>query len=132
MNRVRLLGIFFLAVLFSFNLYCRYSGELPEGLKAAFRTGNAKELAKFFDKNIELEILGTDNVYTKAHAEQILKSFFEQHPVKDFTVLFEGGKEASQYYAIGKLITSKETFRINLLFKSQMVLQIRIMEEDGN
>jgi hypothetical protein len=131
MDRNRFIIIFFLTALVSFNLYCRYSGELPEGLKAAFKAGNAKELAKFFEKNIELEILGTDNVYTKEHAEQILKSFFEKHPVKGFTVLFEGGKDASQY-AIGKLVTSKGTYRINLLVKSQLVLQIRIMEDDGN
>jgi hypothetical protein len=131
MNRIRLLIIFFLAGLVSLNLYCRYSGDLPEGLKAAFQAGNAKELAKYFDKNIELEILGTENIYTREHAEQILKSFFEQHPVKGFTMLFEGGKEASQY-AIGKLVTSKGTYRINLLVKSQLVLQIRIMEDDGN
>lgn len=131
MNRIRFFIIFFLAGIIALNLFCSYSGELPEELKAAFQAGNAREIAKFFNSSIELEILGTDNVYSKEHAEQILKSFFEQHPVKGFTVLFEGGKEASQY-AIGKLATSKGTFRVNLLVKSQLILQIRIMEENGN
>jgi hypothetical protein len=131
MNRIRLLIVFFLAGFIAASLFGKYTGGLPEGLKAAFQAGNSKEIAKFLDTNIELEILGTDNVYTREHAEQILKSFFEKHPVKGFTVLFEGGKEVSQY-AIGKLVTSNGTYRINLLVKSQLVLQIRIMEDDGN
>jgi hypothetical protein len=110
---------------------CKYGGEVPEGLKASFKSGNAKEIIGYCNNSIELEVLGNETVCSKAQAEQIIKSFFEQHPVINFSILFEGGKESSQY-AIGKLVTSKGTFRINLLFKLKSIVQLRIEEDNGN
>jgi hypothetical protein len=107
-----------------------YSLNVPDELKNALKTGNTKEISKFFDTNVELEILGDENIYNKAQADQVVKIFFDEHPVVNFTVLFEGGKDASQY-AIGKLITSKGTFRVNLLVKNQILLQLRIEEDNG-
>ncbi len=109
----------------------KYSSEVPEGLKAAFKSGNAKDIVSFCNNNIELDILGNENICTKAQALQIIKSFFELHPAMNFTILFEGGKVTSQY-AIGKLTTSKGTFRVNLLFKSKSIVQLRIEEDNGN
>lgn len=107
------------------------AASVPDGLKNAIKSGNAKETAKFFNSSIELDILGNENVYSKAQAEQILRSFFEKHPVTGFTILFEGGKDSSQY-AIGKLTTSKGTFRVNILIKAQIILQLRIEEDNGD
>lgn len=104
---------------------------IPTGVKDAMKNGNAKELAKFFDKNVELSLLGEENVYSKAQAEQVIKAFFEKNPINNFTVLFEGGKDASQY-AIGKIISGKHTFRFNILVKDQKILQLRIAEDEGN
>jgi hypothetical protein len=121
--------IFFISPFFSLNAGSSF--ELPEGLKTAFHTGNAKDLAKYFNASIELEVLGKDGVYSKTQAEQIMKDFFAKHPPKSFSVLFEGGKEYSQY-AIGKLITTSGSFRINFLVKGQIILQLRIEEDDVN
>jgi hypothetical protein len=110
---------------------CRFGSEVPEGLIVAFKSGNAKEITNYCNNNIELEILGNENICTKLQAQQIIKSFFEQHPVKNFSILFEGGKESSKY-AIGKLVTSKGTYRVNLLFKLKSIVQLRIEEDNGN
>jgi Domain of unknown function (DUF4783) len=131
MKRVKLL---FSLVLIGLNFQVvnsKIGSEVPEGLKSAFKSGVAKEIVNYFNNNIELDILGSENICTKAQAEQIIKSFFEQHPVMKFTVLFEGGKDTSQY-AIGKLVTSKGTFRVNLLFKLKKIVQLRIEEDNGN
>ena len=117
-----------MAILF-FSFKC-YSLNVPDELKNALKTGNIKEISKFFDTNVELEILGDENIYSKAQAEKSLKTFFDEHPVISFAILFEGGKDASQY-AIGKLTTSKGTFRVNILVKAQILLQLRIEEENG-
>lgn len=106
-------------------------GTLPDGLIVSMKQGNAKETAKYFSSSIELDILGAENVCSKVQAEQIIKAFFEQHPVSNFTVIFEGGKDASQY-AIGKLSTSKGTYRVNLLIKQQLVTQLRIEQDNGD
>ncbi len=106
-----------------------YSLNIPDELKNALKEGNTKDISKFFDTNVELEILGDENIYSKAEAEKIVKTFFDEHPVLNFIILFEGGKDVSQY-AIGKLITSNGIYRVNLLVKTQILLQLRIEEDN--
>ena len=131
MKQVKQIVSLLLFGLMTLSIQGYYSGEIPDGIKSAFKSGNSKETAKYFNSSIELDILGNENVYSKNQAEQIIKSFYEQHPVTNFSILFEGGKDASQY-AIGKLVTSKGTFRVNLLVKGQIILQLRIEEENGD
>ena len=128
-NSIRLWLVILMAIPIS-TIKC-YSLNVPDELKNALKTGNIKEISSFFDTNVELEILGDENIYSKIQAEQLVKTFFDDHPVVNFTILFEGGKDVSQY-AIGKLITTKGTFRINLLVKTQILLQLRIEEDNGN
>jgi hypothetical protein len=112
-------------------VYGSFLGNVPEGLRNAIKAGNAKEIAQYFGVSVEMEILGEENVYTKMQAEQAIQQFIEQHPVTNFSLLFEGGKESSKY-AIGKLMTKKGKFRINLLVKDQTVIELRIEEDNGN
>ena len=112
-------------------VYGSFLGNVPEGLKEAFKAGNAKEIAQYFGASVEMEILSQENVCTKLQAEQVIKQFIEQHPVTGFSLLFEGGKNQSKY-AIGKLLTKKGNFRVSLLVKNQIVIQLRIEEENGN
>jgi hypothetical protein len=111
--------------------YGSFFGNVPDGLKDAFKAGDSKEIAKYFGVSVEMEILGEENVYTKAQAEQVINQFIEQHPVTGFSLLFEGGKDASKF-AIAKLTTQKGKYRISLLVKNQIVIQLRIEEENGN
>jgi len=109
------------------------SGTIPEGIILAFKAGNAEELAKHFNANIELVILENEDVYSKTQAEQILRNFFTNHHPASFKIIFEGGKETSRY-AIGSLSTSSGNFRVYFLIKDQdgtpLIHQLRIEEED--
>jgi len=109
------------------------SGAIPEGIILAFKAGNAEELAKHFNANIELVILENEDVYSKTQAEQILRNFFTNHHPASFKIIFEGGKETSRY-AIGSLSTSSGNFRVYFLIKDQdgtpLIHQLRIEEED--
>lgn len=109
------------------------SGAIPEGIILAFKAGNAEELAKHFNANIELVILENEDVYSKTQAEQILRNFFTNHHPASFKIIFEGGKETSRY-AIGSLSTSSGNFRVYFLIKNQdgtpLIHQLRIEEED--
>jgi hypothetical protein len=106
---------------------------LPDSILLAFEAGNAAELAKHFNKSIELIILEEEDVYSKTQAEQIIRKFFSDNKPSSFTIIFEGGKEPSKY-AIGKLITSTGPYRVYLLLKesdgSPLLHQIRIEAED--
>lgn len=132
MKHIKLIIIIVILIVFPVHTtFSKYAGEIPVELKEAFKAGNAEEVAKYFNNSIEFDLLGNENICTKNQAEQIIKSFFEQHPVINFTILYEGGK-ANSKYAIGKLHTSKGTFRINLLFNLKSIVQLRIGENNEN
>ena len=110
-----------------------FNNNIPEEIKMAFKAGNSKVLAKYFNSNIELVVLDNEDVYSKAQAEQIVKNFFIKYPPNDFIILHQGGKEESKY-AIGSLTTDKKSFRIYFLIKIKNDLsyihQLRIEEEN--
>ncbi len=110
--------------------------DVPEGIVIAIKSGNAKELAKYFNSTIELVIADKEGIYSKPQAEQVLKDFFIKNPLtKDsFRLLHEVGKEASRY-AIGNLYTTKGVYRISFLIKTvnnvPLIDQLRIEVEDN-
>ncbi len=52
------------------------SADIADDVAAAIRTGNAKEISKYFADNVDLKVLEQENIYSKAQAELILKDFF--------------------------------------------------------
>lgn len=98
---------------------------LPNEIAQAMKSGNAKLLSEFFNLNIELEVNQKDDIYSKVQAEIIMKDFFYKYHPTDFIIKFEGGKDSSQY-TVGSLITVKGNFRINFLFKNNLIQQLRI------
>jgi len=107
--------------------------KLPSDIAIAFKVGNAKELARFFNNTIELVILDKEDVYSKVQAEQIVDKFFLDYYPKSFKFIHQGGKGESQF-AIGQLITFNGTFRVYLLVKNKndkpYIHQLRIEEEN--
>lgn len=112
--RIILLLFFFFQI--SGHVFSSDVTTVPEVIINAIKTGNAKELAKYFNQNIELVILAEENVYSKTQAELILKDFFSKNTPTEFTILHQGGKEGAQY-AIGSVKTSTGNFRIYFLLK---------------
>jgi len=102
-------------------VYSGYSQQVNvnDGIISAIKAGNSKELAKYFNSNIELIILDKEGVYSKPQAELILKDFFSKNvPTQDrFLKLHEGGKDASKY-VIGTLITTKGRYRVYYVMKN--------------
>lgn len=112
-------------------VFGKFTGTFPEAIKNAINCGNTIEIAKYFQPNVEVDILGDENNGNKERAEKIISNFFSQHPVSKFTIVYEGGKDTSQY-SVGKLITSKGVFRVSILLEGENIQQIRIEDENGN
>ncbi len=93
---------------------------------ASFKAGNAKELAKHFGSNVELNLPGSEGVYSRAQAEQILRDFFSKNPPKNYQSLHNGTSKDS-HYAIGSLTTAKSTYRTYVLYKKDGA-QLNIQE----
>ena len=128
----RILLPLFLFFIASDNAKSSTANVVPEVIINAIKTGNAKELAKYFNQNIELVILSEENVYSKTQAELIIKDFFNKNVPSEFTILHQGGKEGAQY-AIGSVKTSNGNFRIYFLLKFKkdqpFIHQLKIEKE---
>ncbi|MBN2214469.1 MAG: DUF4783 domain-containing protein [Bacteroidales bacterium] len=107
---------------------------VPGGIIQAIKAGNAADLAKYFNVNVELTLDQGEEIYSKDQAELILKDFFSKHAPNDFTILHKGGKEGSRY-AIGNLSTTNGNFRVTILVKlkdsQSYIHQLRIEEENA-
>jgi Domain of unknown function (DUF4783) len=124
-------------LLISFNCYAatlQEQANIPGGISIAFKSGNASELAKYMNSTIELLLLDKEDFYKKNAAEAILKDFFAEYQIKDFTILHQGAKNDAQY-AIGNLKTDKGDFRVYFLLKKVgqelLIHQIRIESDNG-
>lgn len=105
------------------------SAQVPDEIVASIRSGNSQNLSKYFNENIELVVLDNENVYSKAHAEQVVRDFFKKFPPEKFSIIHQGGANDSKY-VIGSLQSGTEKFRVYFLLKSrnsaQYIHQLRI------
>ena len=103
-----------------------------EKIAGLLGTGNSKALSGYFTPNVDLTVVETDDVYSKAQAEQILKKFFEENPPSTFKIEHDGKTKAGDRYVIGTLSTSKGKFRVTYFLKqindAQLIKQLRIEE----
>jgi hypothetical protein len=83
----------------------------------AFKSGKATEVAKYFDKTVEITLPQKNgNSYSKSQASLILNDFFNENQVKNFQVLHQSEKEGSGY-CIGTLNTANGSFRTTIYLK---------------
>lgn len=94
----------------------------------ALRTGNAQELSKYVDDNIEISLPDKTDSYSRAQALMVLRDFFANNGVKDFEVQFKGENGGSQF-CVGKLSTRSGNYRTTVFMKTkngkQLVKEIR-------
>ncbi|WP_373520540.1 DUF4783 domain-containing protein [Aquiflexum sp.] len=77
-----------------------------------FKTGSSKDLAKYFDQAINLNINGSQGDFSKNQAEFILKDFFIKYPPSDFKILHKGGSPGPTMFFVGSYTTDADQFRI--------------------
>lgn len=85
---------------------------------AAMKTGNATEIARFFDNSVEINMPDKSNSYSKSQAELVLKDFFNSNAVKGFDVIHKGENAGSQF-CIGTLVTRNGAFRTTIFMKKK-------------
>ena len=90
-------------------------GNIDEVI-GALRSGNADDLSKYFDDNVELTLPDKSDNYSKAQAVLILKDFFGNNSVKNFDVKHKGDTGGSQF-CIGTLQTKSGNFRTTVFMK---------------
>jgi len=100
---------------------------------AALRSGNASQLAKYFDSRVDISLPNKSDNFSKNQAEMILKDFFATNQVKNFVVKHKGENNGSQF-CIGLLQTRNGNFRTKLYMKQkgdqQVVQEIAFQAEE--
>lgn len=102
-----------LAVVSSFSFFAGID-EIINALK----TGNAIEIAKYFDNTVEITLPDKSYSYSKSQAEVVLRDFFNNNPVKKFDILHKGDNAGSQY-CIGTLVTKNASYRTTVYMKQK-------------
>jgi hypothetical protein len=132
------LGLVFASVsLFLSSFAPVYSVDQPsysiEQVLIALRTGNASQLAKYFDNRVDISLPNKSDNFSKNQAEMILKDFFSSNEVKNFQVKHKGENNGSQF-CIGLLQTRNGNFRTKLYMKQkgdqQVVQEIAFQAEE--
>lgn len=98
---------------------------------AALNSGNATELARFVDDNIEIGLPDKTDTYSKAQALMIFRDFFNNNSVKSFEVKHQGDN-AGRQFCIGTLNTRNGAYRTTVFMTTkagkQLVKEIRFQE----
>lgn len=94
----------------------------------ALKGGNAQELSKYIDENIEISLPDKSDNYSRTQAVMVLKDFFSNNGVTGFDVQFKGENGGGQY-CIGNLKTKSGVYRTTVFMKSndgkQVIKEIR-------
>ena len=85
---------------------------------SALRTGNATEVGKYIDENVELSLPDKSDNYSKAQAIMILKDFFASNVVSGFETKHTGDNSGNQF-CIGTLHTKSGDYRTTVFMKTK-------------
>ena len=95
---------------------------------SALKSGNAQELAKYIDDNVEIALPNKSDNYSKAQAVMVLKDFFANNKVSGFEKQFAGENGGSKF-CVGTLKTKSGNYRTTVFMKTkagkQVVKEIR-------
>jgi len=103
---VLLFGFFFTA--------SRAQNDVFNSIKEAIKSANSKEVVKYFNQSVDINLEGTINTHSKAQAEFVLRDFFKKHPSTDFTIVHTGSSKGGLQYAIGKYICATENYIVTI------------------
>lgn len=86
-------------------------------IKDVIKTGSAKEMSKYLNQSIEINIEGNVNTYSKAQAEFVFRDFFKKHPPTSFAIVHKGASKGGQQFAIGRYISNSDSYNVLMLVK---------------
>jgi hypothetical protein len=123
----------YLPLLFTLCLVCVFVTDPIDKVADLIRQGNTSELSKLFAPNVEISLLGQENVYSKDQSEVILDKFFNQNKPLAVKMLHKVNSNPNYLFAVLTLTTDKGPFRVSYTLKgangSQQLIELRIETE---
>ena len=110
-----------------------WSQNIFAPMKDAVKAGNAKDLVKYFNNSIDLNLEGEVSTYSKAQAEFVLRDFFKKHTPTDFTIVHTGSSKAGLQFAIGKYQSGADSYdvlmRVREVDKNYLIHEMSFTKE---
>jgi hypothetical protein len=111
-------NLLFLLFFAPFTLIADQGNPSLEAISKALSSGDADALAPYLADNVEVSILDNEQVYSKAKATEVLRSFFSSNKPKTFNQVHQGTSRGnSDQYCIGNLSASTGSYRVYLYLK---------------
>ncbi|MDX2134045.1 MAG: DUF4783 domain-containing protein [Saprospiraceae bacterium] len=90
-----------------------------ESIKRAIGAGDVPALSSYFADNVEISIAGSERLYPKAKAGEVVRGFFNTNKPSGFKQVHQGAsRESSDQYCIGNLTTENGTYRVYIYLKN--------------
>ena len=112
----KIFTLLFSALLITVSAFKPISGL--DDVISALRTGNATEVGKYVDEDVELSLPDKSDNYSKAQAIMILRDFFANNTVTGFETKHTGDNSGNQF-CIGTLHTKSGDFRTTVFMKTR-------------
>ena len=108
-------------------------GDIFAPMKDALKAGSAKELAKYLNQSVDINMEGNVSTYSKAQAEFVFRDFFKKHPVSDFNIVHTGSSKGGLQFAIGRYLGTGESYNVLIRLKeiegANLIHEINFVKE---
>ncbi|MDR2854489.1 MAG: DUF4783 domain-containing protein [Prevotellaceae bacterium] len=103
------------------------TSSMQENIVNAITKGDAKQIATYFDKTINIVVGSQSMNYDKETAQNLIATFFKSNQIVSFNIIHQGDTEGASFL-IGTLKTTNGTFRVYVYVrgKESLIQQIRI------
>jgi hypothetical protein len=88
------------------------TGDPIDKVASLIRQGNVHGLSAMFAENVEVSIIGDQNVYSKVQARLILDNFFSQNKPKSVKMLHKVNSNPNYQFGALMLDTDKGAYRV--------------------
>ncbi len=116
-------------------LFCltAFAADIFDNVVQSLKSGQAKEVAKYFNTNVALTMLSDEGIYSKQQAEVIMKNFFAQNPPKNVTIQHRGSSAGGAKYAVAVYECAQGNFRAYIFMKDagngMLIHELRIEKD---
>ena len=126
----RKLILIFVFLLYLISTASAQQRDVIDTLAKYFNTTDASKISSLFLSTLELDILGEENLYSKAQAELIMRDFFSKNKPLSVKIIHRLHSNPNYKLAVFSIATIKDKFRVSISLSSNnesfLIKQIRI------
>ena len=115
------------------SLHAWAQGDIFAPMREALKAGSAKELVKYLNQSVDINMEGNVSTYSKAQAEFVFRDFFKKHPATDFNIVHTGSSKGGLQFAIGRYLGTGESYNVLIRLKevegANLIHEINFVKE---